>query len=64
MKKYIISLILYDRFSRTIAITDVGQDYNLNNSYYLLFGRRSEGTCYIVLFYTLITLQIKVQLHI
>ncbi|XP_019851674.1 PREDICTED: uncharacterized protein LOC100636115 isoform X10 [Amphimedon queenslandica] len=29
------------RFSRTINITDVGQDYNLNSSYYLLFGRRA-----------------------
>ncbi|XP_019851673.1 PREDICTED: uncharacterized protein LOC100636115 isoform X9 [Amphimedon queenslandica] len=29
------------RFSRTINITDVGQDYNLDDSYYLLFGRRA-----------------------
>ena len=32
------------RFSRTIDITDMGQDYNLNSSYYLLFGRRAAGT--------------------
>uniref|UniRef100_A0A1X7SM59 DOMON domain-containing protein n=1 Tax=Amphimedon queenslandica TaxID=400682 RepID=A0A1X7SM59_AMPQE len=31
-------------FSRTIVVTDVGQDYNLDSSYYLLFGRRAAGT--------------------
>ena len=31
------------RFSRTIAITDAGQDYNLNNSFNFLFGRRAAG---------------------
>ena len=34
------------RFSRTIAITDVGQDHNLDNSFNLLFGRRTTSmTC-------------------
>ena len=41
MLKHTLSLY---RFSRTIAVTDMGQDFNLNSSYYLLFGRRAAGT--------------------
>ena len=36
-------LYLVYSFSRTIDITDVGQDYNLNNSFYLFFGLRAAG---------------------
>ena len=39
------------RFSRTITVTDVGQDYNLNNSYWLFFGRRLGGKSVIFTVY-------------
>ena len=36
-------MLLYSRFSRIINVTDIGQDYNLDDMFYLLFGRRAAG---------------------
>ena len=31
------------RFSRLLEVVDIGLDFNLNNSYFLIFGRRLMG---------------------
>ena len=38
----IINAYLY-RFSRTANVTDIGQDFDLNDDYYLVYGMRTMG---------------------
>lgn len=36
-------------FSRLIDGSDIGQDYNLNDTFYLLYGRRLSGTLTLIM---------------